>query len=404
MSTQRRDYVYKYKDKVDIKALAMVDDLLGIAPCGLESLARNTFINVQIEMKKLRFHTAGPDGKTKCHKIHVGKKHEFCPTLLVHGTTIPAVSSDTYLGDIICGDGTNKINIENRVLKGQGKIALIMSMIEKISLGKHFFKIAFLMRESIFLSSILTNSEVWYRLTKTDIEELELLDRALLKRILSVPDSTPTAALYLETGCQSTGTIIKARRINYLQYLLKLPKEEMLFKFFQCQWLDHKKHDWTEQVKCDLEDFDIKIDMESIEKKSVFSWKQYVKKKAKEFEFKRLMKLKESKNESKLKNLKYEKLEGQQYLTTMDVKKAKTVFRFRTKMNQFSGNYKGLGPIELCPLCGSHSDHQEMSFRCSVVIDKIELAEEYENIYKPNISQDLANNLQKIDNLRRKED
>ena len=122
--------MYKYKDKVNIIALAMVDDLLGIAPCGLESLAMNTFINVQIEMKKLRFHTPGPDGKTKCHKIHVGKKHEFCPTLLVHGTTMPAVSSDTYLGDIICGDGSNKLNIENRVCKGLGKVAQIMSMVD----------------------------------------------------------------------------------------------------------------------------------------------------------------------------------------------------------------------------------------------------------------------------------
>jgi hypothetical protein len=143
MSTQRREYVYKYKDKVDIIALAMVDDLLGIAPCGLESLAMNTFINVQIEMKKLRFQTPGPDGKTKCHKIHVGKKHEFCPTLLVHGTTMPAVSSDTYLGDIICGDGTNKINIENRVLKGHGKIAIIMSMIGKLALKNNISKLPF---------------------------------------------------------------------------------------------------------------------------------------------------------------------------------------------------------------------------------------------------------------------
>ena len=52
---QRRKYLYKYKDKVDIVALAMVDDLLGIAPCGLESLALNTFINVQIEIKNLNF-------------------------------------------------------------------------------------------------------------------------------------------------------------------------------------------------------------------------------------------------------------------------------------------------------------------------------------------------------------
>ena len=136
----------------------------------------------------------------------------------------------------------------------------------------------------------------------------------------------------------------------------------------------------------------------------MFSWRQFVKKKAKEFEFKRLMKLKKSKNESELKNVKYERLEGQQYLTTLDVRKAKTVFRFRTKMAQFSGNYKGQGPIELCPLCGSHSDHQEMSFRCPVVRGKMKLAEEYENIFESKISHDLANNLQQIENLRRKED
>ena len=134
--------------------------------------------------------------------------------LLVHGTIMPAVSSDTYLGDIICGDGSNKLNIENRVLKGLGKVAQIMSMVDKISLGKHYFKIALLLRESILLSSILTNSEVWYRLTKTDLEELEILDRSLLKRIFAVPNSSPTAALYLETGCMRVGTIVNCLNPN----------------------------------------------------------------------------------------------------------------------------------------------------------------------------------------------
>ena len=90
----------------------MIDDLLGIAPCGLESIALNTFINVQIEMKKLRFHTPGPEGKSKCHKIHVGRPNKFCPTLLVHGTIMKQAASDTYLGDVICGDGYNKENMD----------------------------------------------------------------------------------------------------------------------------------------------------------------------------------------------------------------------------------------------------------------------------------------------------
>ena len=68
------------------------------------------------------------------------------------------------------------------------------------------------------------------------------------------------------------------------------------------------------------------VDLETIEKKSVFSWKQLVKRKAKEYEVRRLVKLKESKNESKQKNLEYIKLEGAQYLTTKDVKLAKTLF------------------------------------------------------------------------------
>ena len=68
---------YMYKDRVNILPLAMVDGLLGIAHCGLESIALNTFINVNIEMKKLRFHTPGPDGKTSAVKSMLVRKTGF---------------------------------------------------------------------------------------------------------------------------------------------------------------------------------------------------------------------------------------------------------------------------------------------------------------------------------------
>ena len=117
---------------------------------------------------------------------------------------------------------SNKLNITKRISKGFGKIAQIISMIESISLGKHYFRIAVLLRDSLFLSSILNNSEVWYKVTEGEIEELELLDRTPLKRIFCVPNSTPSAAIYLETGCMRISTIIKARRANFLHYLANL--------------------------------------------------------------------------------------------------------------------------------------------------------------------------------------
>jgi hypothetical protein len=117
-----------------------------------------------------------------------------------------------------------------------------------------------------------------------------------------------------------------------------------------------------------------------------------------------LLEIKEEKNKSKMKNLKYEMLKPQEYLANLDVWEAKAVFKFRVRMALFSGNFKGHGPPEPCPLCGQHDDLQDLCFQCPVVIGKLELTEKYENIYEKNISKRLARILIKIVEMRRKEE
>ena len=58
--------------------------------------------------------------------MHIGKKNDGCSELKVHGCPMEKVFSDTYLGDIISGDGKNKLNIENRVSKGLGIVSQII--------------------------------------------------------------------------------------------------------------------------------------------------------------------------------------------------------------------------------------------------------------------------------------
>ena len=99
----------------------MCDDLNGVAKCGMDSIALNTFINTQIELKKLRFHVPDRNGKSKCHKLHIGKNHKMCSVLKVHGTEMESVQYDTYLGDIISTDGRNTRNVQSRIAKGIGK-------------------------------------------------------------------------------------------------------------------------------------------------------------------------------------------------------------------------------------------------------------------------------------------
>ena len=86
--------------------------------------------------------------------------------------------------------------------------------------------------------------------------------------------------------------------------------------------------------------------------------------------------------------MKYQKLEKQDYLTNLDVKLAKTAFRFKTRMAQFGGNCKGQGPLEAYPLCGEHPGLQDLCFQCPEVVDKIQVNELYENIFEPTISRE----------------
>ena len=104
-------------------------------------------------------------------------------------------------------------------------MASVMNILNEISLGEFHFQIAVLLRETIFLSSMLLNAETWVNLSKVDIEELESVDKILLRRILEVPSSTPIPALYLELGLIPIRFKIQAKRIMYLHYILTMQSE-----------------------------------------------------------------------------------------------------------------------------------------------------------------------------------
>ena len=98
----RGEHIYLYKNISRVLPLAFIDDLQGVAKCGIQSLALNTFLTTQIELKKLRFHVADKQtGKSKCYKMHVGKNNSFFPNLKVHGTHMQKVTEVTYLSDIL---------------------------------------------------------------------------------------------------------------------------------------------------------------------------------------------------------------------------------------------------------------------------------------------------------------
>ena len=68
---------------------------------------------------------------------------------------------EKYIGDVISADCTNNKNIDKKVEVRYGQTSSIMSILREVSLGQFYFQMAVLLRQTIFLSSILLNAESW---------------------------------------------------------------------------------------------------------------------------------------------------------------------------------------------------------------------------------------------------
>ena len=175
----------------------------------------------------------------------------------------------------------------------------------------------------------------------------------------------------------------------------------MLSQFFYAQWkYPSKKNEWTMKVREDLKDLSIEENLEKIKKTSKYSFKTMVKKKIVEEAFNSLMERKAK--HKKMANLQYSELVMQEYLKEKFISpvQAKIIFRFRTRMEKFSENFKGGKPTKQCPLCMASKDTQNHSFQCQVLLKNIEMAGTPEDIYNQTISKETAKTIENIVKFR----
>ena len=382
------DHLYKYKASVPIPPLGMVDDQISVSNCGLDSVMSTAHLNAQSNIKKLQF------GAKKCHKMHVGKSSIVCPVNTIDTWKLEpkqenistifdlidkegekyhleSVKSDVYLGDVLQCNAKNDINITERSNRGNGTVIQIVQMLEDLCLGRYFFEAALLLRNSMLLSTLLSNSESWYNLTKNDIGKLESTDEQLLRKIFSAPKSTPKELLYLESGSLPIRYILISRRLNFLWYILNQNDDSMLTEFLRAQCENPVKGDWILTVMDDLKELDIKENLDDIREISKDKFKKIVKIKVKEKAFKYLSELQET--HSKSKNIKYHDLSLQEYLkpdtSDLSIKEKSFIFNARSRMLNVSCNFKDGKSSILCRKCDDEYETQEHLLSCKALDD-----------------------------------
>ena len=74
-------------------------------------------------------------------------------------------------------------------ITGLAAINQIMSMLNLTSLGHFYFEIALILRDTILISKLEFNSEIWYNVSKKQIEKLQQIDETYLRKIFDVAKS-----------------------------------------------------------------------------------------------------------------------------------------------------------------------------------------------------------------------
>ena len=168
-----------YKDTVRIPSLGMIDDILTMNKCGIDSVMSNATTNSFVESKRLKF------SENKCSRIHVGNsKIDKCKEIKVHDKVIQDSKREKYLGDIITNNGRNDANIAVRKAKGFVIAGDILSILDEVPLGTHRIEAGIVMRNGMLINGILTNSEVWNGLTEKDCKEPEMVDEYFIRGII----------------------------------------------------------------------------------------------------------------------------------------------------------------------------------------------------------------------------
>ena len=87
-----------------------------------------------------------------------------------------------------------------------------------------------LITDSIFTSIVLMNSEVWLSVTKSQVDDLEITERMLMRNILNAHCKNGIEWIVADTGKHNLKSLIQIKRVMYLWHVLSRNESEMIHR------------------------------------------------------------------------------------------------------------------------------------------------------------------------------
>ena len=343
-----------------IASLLYVDDIVDLSLSIEDCIAAHVNAIHFANKKKLRY------SGTKCFVLVVnGRGKVDAPKLIIDDqNNVIVVTEITYLGDVFNSKGDNDNLIEDRVKRGIKAMVTIASLMSEVDVGSHHVSTNLLLYQSLFLSTILFNSQTWSNLRKQDIKALTTIQLKFLKRIVGVSSSTANSFIFLELGVLPVEHEIAKRQIMYLHRILQLDTSDPVRKMFENLKTFHESGEcnwWTEVVE-KMKNYGLDVNLEEINSTSKGVFSKQVKEAIKETAFAEL--LNECSSLQKTSDLQYQSLKVQDYLLKLPPHQARGIFRWRSKTLDIKTHRTYKYDNTLCRGCGNCEETAEHVVNC----------------------------------------
>ena len=300
------------------------------------------------------------------------------PIVKLAGNNLKETEKYKYLADIITPscrlDETIKQR-KNQVLGLTTELATIISLIDEtglhITTAKKYY-------ETIILPKLLTNAETWSSLTTENLRELEGIQNRAIKRLLRLPQGTPSQGLLNELGMWNIETIILSKKLMYFHKIINYP-DDNLTKIVLLNQIKQPGITWYCSLVENSKKLNIQLDIDEIQKISKYTWKREVKEKL-TIHQKQIF-TEWVKTSKKCKNMKpSEKI--QKYLIMTTKGNAITILKERLKMTDIKTNYKNKYNETSCRICHQAEETTSHLLNCHYKEDpeKLKIAATSEEI------------------------
>lgn len=280
--------------------------------------------------------------------------------VILAGHQLKKAEKYKYLADIITptgGLGETIKQRKNQILGLTTELATIISLIDESGLHVMTAKKYY---EAIIIPKLLTNAETWNNLTSTEIAELEGIQNRSLKRLLRLPQGTPSQGLLNEMGMWNIQTIIMSKKLMFLYKVLNY-NDENITKQVLLNQVNQPGPTWISSLEESCKNINIKIEFQHLQNITKATWKKEVKQKLNEYQ--KAIFTNWQKTSKKCHHLEYSN-SIQSYLVTLSKENAITILKERLKMTDVKINYKNKYDDTICRICQTVEETSQHLMEC----------------------------------------